>query len=472
MDEQARHFYEFGDYRIDVAQRQLQRNGQPIQLTLKAFDVLLVLVENSGQILEKDRLLEAVWPDSFVEEGNLARNISTLRQTLGETREEPCYIETIPRRGYRFVASVKGMLDGSVEALALDASPNQSYQELTIPKEKIEPIGGAVPLDSKFYIVRPADHKFRAAIAQQDSIVLVKGSRQMGKTSLLARGLQQAREAGARVILTDFHKLNAAHLESAEKLFLALAESIADQLDLDFLPEQIWSERRGPNMNFERYLRREVLGKILSPIVWGLDEVDRLFTCDYGSEVFGLFRSWHNERSLDPVGPWLRLTLAIAYATEAHLFIKDENQSPFNVGTQLHLDDFTIEQVKELNLRYGSPLRDSTELDRFFSLVGGHPFLVRKGLYEISYGMELSAFEAQADRDNGLFGNHLRHLLKALVKDTALCDAVRGIIKSQSSPTAENFYHLCSAGLIAGELDQGARLRCQIYTTYLKRHLL
>src|SRR5262249_50473 len=72
------------------------------------------------------------------------------------------------------------------------------------PGRTLEPVGGAVPLDSEFYIVRPADEEFSAAIARGDSIVLVKGARQVGKTSLLARGLQQARQAGAKVVLTDF----------------------------------------------------------------------------------------------------------------------------------------------------------------------------------------------------------------------------------------------------------------------------
>ena len=93
-----------------------------------------------------------------------------------------------------------------------------------------------------------------------------------------------------------------------------------------------------PGINFERFLRREVLSKIDRQIVWGLDEVDRLFSCAFGSDIFGLFRSWHNKRALDPAGPWQHLTLVIAYATEAHLFITDLNQSPFNVGTRLARD--------------------------------------------------------------------------------------------------------------------------------------
>src|SRR5262245_46874020 len=92
-------------------------------------------------------------------------------------------------------------------------------------------------------------------------------------------------------------------------------------------------------------------------LVWGLDEVDRLFNYDYASEIFGLLRSWHNLRALEPAGPWRRLTLALAYATESHLFITDLNQSPFNVGLQLTLEDFTIAHVVELNRRYAEPLR-------------------------------------------------------------------------------------------------------------------
>ena len=109
-------------------------------------------------------------------------------------------------------------------------------------------------------------------------------------------------------------------------------------------------------------------------------KVDRLFSCEFGSEVFGLFRSWHNERSLDPASPWSRLTLAIAYATEAHLFITDLNQSPFNVGTRLSLEDFTLQQVGELNGKYGAPLKNEAEIERFYALVGGQPYLARRGL--------------------------------------------------------------------------------------------
>jgi len=84
MSRPAKHLYEFGAYQLDAHERVLWRAGQPVQLTPKVFDTLLVLVENSGHIVAKDELMQRLWPDSFVEEGNLAFNISILRKALAE----------------------------------------------------------------------------------------------------------------------------------------------------------------------------------------------------------------------------------------------------------------------------------------------------------------------------------------------------------------------------------------------------
>ncbi len=338
---------------------------------------------------------------------------------------------------------------------------------------QLDSFGGAVPLQSTFYVERNADREMQHALIRYDSIVLLKGARQIGKTSMLARGLQFARERGAKVALTDFQKFNQTHLESVGVFYLSLAESLADQLDMDILPADTWDERRGPNANFERFVRREVLEKLNAPLVWGLDEVDRLFTTPFGSEVFGLFRSWHNERALDPSGPWAGLSLAIAYATEAHLFITDMNQSPFNVGTRLTLEDFTLAQVTDLNTRYGSPLKTPAELGRFFKLTGGHPFLSRRGLYELAARkMPLADFETTAIADTSFFGEHLRRMLVLLARDPNLTDVIRGVLRGQGCPTPESFYRLRSAGLIAGDSQADARMRCQVYADYLRKHLM
>ena len=107
MGQQTNGLYEFGSFRLDGQERLLLRDGVTISLSPKAFDLLLALVERHGHLLEKEELLKKVWPDTVVEEANLASNISLLRKALGEGENGHRYIETVPKRGYRFVAPVR-----------------------------------------------------------------------------------------------------------------------------------------------------------------------------------------------------------------------------------------------------------------------------------------------------------------------------------------------------------------------------
>src|SRR5207237_3538163 len=108
MPAASAHLYEFGNFRLDTAKRVLRRlDGTTVPLTPRVFETLLYLVEHHDTVLDKERLMEAVWPDSIVEENNLTQNISTLRRVFGETPGSHHYIVTVPGRGYRFVAGVK-----------------------------------------------------------------------------------------------------------------------------------------------------------------------------------------------------------------------------------------------------------------------------------------------------------------------------------------------------------------------------
>ena len=139
MSLQPNHFYEFGPFRLDIAERLLLRDGEVVPLTPKAFDLLLVLVEHHGRLLGKDELIKAVWSDTFVEEGNLSWYVSHLRKALGDSENGQRYIETMPKRGYRFVAQVRMLRDENpapVQAQA-DARPGEEAER---PKDQ-EAIG-------------------------------------------------------------------------------------------------------------------------------------------------------------------------------------------------------------------------------------------------------------------------------------------------------------------------------------------
>ena len=107
MSRQVKQLYEFGSFLLDPAEHTLLREGRPVPLRPKVFDILLVLVENHGHLVEKEELMSSVWTEQFVEEGNINKNISMLRRTLGEGGKGQQLIETVPKRGYRFVADVR-----------------------------------------------------------------------------------------------------------------------------------------------------------------------------------------------------------------------------------------------------------------------------------------------------------------------------------------------------------------------------
>jgi DNA-binding winged helix-turn-helix (wHTH) protein/Flp pilus assembly protein TadD len=129
MNRNLKHLYEFGPFRLDATERLLLRDGDLIPLTPKAFDLLLAMVEQPGRLLEKAALLKAVWPDSFVEENNLADNVSRLRKALGEGEQGMKFIETIPKRGYRFVAVVRNQESVVTRPVVEQATPPTDAHE-------------------------------------------------------------------------------------------------------------------------------------------------------------------------------------------------------------------------------------------------------------------------------------------------------------------------------------------------------
>src|SRR5580700_3431693 len=106
MGNGVKQLLEFGPFRVDPEQRLLLREEQPISLSPKAFDLLLVLLEHSGHVVLKDDLMKTLWPDTFVEESNLGQHVFQLRKALGDKAHDPEYIVTVPGRGYRFSQKV------------------------------------------------------------------------------------------------------------------------------------------------------------------------------------------------------------------------------------------------------------------------------------------------------------------------------------------------------------------------------
>src|ERR1035438_9117300 len=148
-----RKYFRFGNFRLYPTESLLLQDGNPVSLAPKAFEILLYLVQNSGHLVKRDELMQAVWPDSFVEETNLTVNISFLRKLLGGAADGQTYIATIPRKGYRFQAEVEECDDASDAAPTVEATPSisnveQDYRVVASPSVPDGALVGATSLSA------------------------------------------------------------------------------------------------------------------------------------------------------------------------------------------------------------------------------------------------------------------------------------------------------------------------------------
>lgn len=448
-----------------------------VDALLKALDLYEgPFLANETEFWAGDRRerLEARFHEALCEALDLAQNQDDVRTLLSHAGRATMWQPNRP--------DLEQRVNIARERLGLSASVKMGTGERPVPSKRQfdrsedseatrgEILGGAVPLTSRYYIDREADGSLRDCVNSQDGIILIKGSRQSGKSSLLARGIQLANTNGARVLLTDFQSMDADCTESTYSFYLWLMSVLLDQLGRTEKAKSFWDDQVPASMNFERFIRFHVLSEQES-CFWAMDEVDRLFTWDQRSDFFSLVRSWHNKRALEPNGPWHRMMVAISYATEAHLFIPNLNESPFNVGIPIELDDFTLDQTNELNRRYGGPVRNQIVMNEMYSLISGHPFLTRCVFEEMSRGVPWAVIRKAALSDNGPFAEHLRFIGRTLGMDSTLDDEIKSLFAKRPALSAGNFYKLRSAGIVKGRSANTAELRCDLYRQFFKNRL-
>ena len=211
-----------------------------------------------------------------------------------------------------------------------------------------------------------------------------------------------------------------------------------------------------------------MLKEIDEPLVLAMDEVDRVLDTPFRSDFFGMLRSWHNKRAMSKV--WRQFSQVLVISTEPYQLIADLNQSPFNVGQTLRLQDFTVAQVTELNERHGNPF-SASELKELIRLLAGHPYLVRRALYLIATKECTSKnFFKTASAAQGPFGGHLRRHLFRLKGQTELTRGLIEILRNQSCGDEKLVWQLEGAGLVR-KTETGTVARCELYAQYFRKHL-
>lgn len=357
-----------------------------------------------------------------------------------------------------------------------DGQINWDEHELSPPFSEVDPFlveqfvapGGAMKLRDKLYVQRPEDKRFKNQLTGRGTMTTIRAARQTGKSSLLVRGLRDAREQGIKVVRVDLQSFDREVFQTPEKFLRCLLDEFALQLRLNEVElTKIWSSsNKTPQSRLTHFLEDNVLCKSDCPIIFALDEADKLLPTDFRSDFFGLVRSWHNSASWDE--RWENLNIVLVVSTEPFLLIADLLQSPFNIGAKLYLADFNELQVAWLYRQHHLPPQE-WDSPAIMSLLSGHPYLTRQAFYTMYIdGLTWAELERAAIVDNGPFSDHLDHLYGIILNNVDMREAIKQVLGRGYLQDEEMGYRLMRAGLIK-KVGNTYSFRCNLYHRYFEQ---
>ncbi|GAB4239685.1 MAG: hypothetical protein Kow00121_66300 [Elainellaceae cyanobacterium] len=348
----------------------------------------------------------------------------------------------------------------------------QEGEEQSIEVEPLEPVitpelpEGQVPLDSTFYVERPPiEAESYKTVLQPGSLIRIKGTRRMGKTSLLARILDHAAQHHYQTVSLSFQLADRSVFQDLNRLLKWFCASVGLAMQLPSRLADYWDDVFGSQISCKMYFEQYLLAKTSQPLVLGLDDVDRLFQFpDLAGDFFGLLRAWHEEGKNREI--WKKLRLVVVHSTDVYIPL-DANRSPFNVGLPIELKPFSPDQVQELANRYQFEW-SADEIAQLMELVGGQPYLIKKGLYHIWHqDVNLEELLQTAVTGDGVYGDHLQRQLWNLQRYPELVEAYMQVLQQPSTAELDLFQasQLQSMGLIYLQGDRPIPA-CELYRQY------
>ncbi|MEL7035188.1 MAG: AAA-like domain-containing protein [Cyanobacteria bacterium J06592_8] len=355
----------------------------------------------------------------------------------------------------------------------ISLASNQNIDLYPLPVAEPELPQGQVRLASAFYIKRdPFEEQCYREIASPGALIRIKAPRQMGKTSLMARILYQAKEQGFDTVPLSFQHADQGVFTNLEQLLRWFCLRISRKLRLPYKVDDYWADMFGSKDNCTAFFEDCILPEIETPLVLGLDEVDRVFQHpNIADDFFSLLRAWYEEASYgsEDSNLWEKLRLVIVHSTEVYIPL-DINQSPFNVGLPIELTEFTPKQVADLAHRHGLNWQEE-QIQKLMKIVGGHPYLVRVSMYHIVQGnLTLENLVKNAATEAGIYGDHLRRHLWNLQKYPELLNAFNQVVTQKGPVELKSVlaFKLHSMGLVNLQGDY-VTPRCDLYRHYFTR---
>lgn len=357
------------------------------------------------------------------------------------------------------------MTEPATQAPQLD---HAGHVAIPTPVAQLEVPGGTMSPESQFYVRRRVDDAGEAAVQYDGFTLVIKGPRQVGKSSLLLRLCTIAAARNHSVVLIDFERFSKPILQNSDRFFRQFCSTVALKTRTPVARlDDYWSLDVDNIFRTSEFFEDVILSKAQSPITLAMDEVDSVFLSSFRSDFFGMLRSWHNSRASNKL--WKNLNLALVTSTEPYRFIEDLTQSPFNVADTIEPDDFTYDQVA-----YLASLHDviTTVAGPLLSLLNGHPYLTRKALFLLkTKRYSLAELLRDAATERGPFADHLRYHLFRLNENPELIEPLLQVLGANTCDNEHALFRLEGAGLVRKSGLHKATLRCQLYSTFFEEHL-
>lgn len=345
------------------------------------------------------------------------------------------------------------------------ALPADSPVAVQSPLAVLEIPEGPMRHGSPFYVQPTDENRCRTELDKPGALIRIKSPKGFGKSSLTARLLAYAKAKGYRTVYLNLEGTDHKFFAGPELFMQWFCASVGKSLEVRVRKEDYWDDIFGANDNSTDYFEAYLLKPDPTPLMLAIDNFDRIFAyAEIETDFCGLLRSWHERARSNQL--WERFRLVLSHSQEPYL-AKDINQSPFNVGLPVELGELPRQQMRDLVILHGLNL-DDAELSQILDLVGCHPYLIRKTLYELANGLPLPTLLEQAPTEAGVYGDHLRSILNAVVDHPELVEALRQLVTSPEPVQlrSEQAFKLESLGVAVPEGNRD-RPRCRLYADYL-----
>ena len=372
-----------------------------------------------------------------------------------------CLGEEVTKTNFKTAIKREWQRNIQSDRLSVSLAP----ENLTFPE-------GPVALGSPFYLQRTGcESVCYETIAKPGSLIRIKGAKWMGKTSLVNRILEQGRSQGQKTVYLDCGSIERSIVQDIDRLLPWLCVMVSRQLELDNKVKEYWdTDILGSNDNCTVYFEEYILAETEGEIVFALDNIDKLFSYkEVIEDFFGMLRSWHEKGKVYHC--WAKLKLILAHSTEVYVPL-DINQSPFNTGVPILLEEFTFTQIESLAALYQLEWK-RPQIGQLMGLVGGHPYLIRLAMYQIKTAhLTIEQFVREALSETGIYSNLLRRLLNIIQQSPELIFALTKVVRSDLpiELNSLHIYQLHSIGLVQQQ-DNLVFPRCKLYQIYFDRVL-